>query len=672
MTKELNLNAKQQEALDCCQDGRNVFLTGSAGTGKSVVLHRIMALCQSQYAYDEWAAVSSTGTTAYALGGQTLHSFAGCGIPDIINDFDRMWNHKREWRRLKVLLLDEVSMLSGEFLDHMSRVVCDIRENHSKPFGGIQLIVCGDFLQLPPIFNRPKHQHPLQKAGNKSKTAFLNKGFAFQSQFWQKANFTNVILSEVFRQNNLQFVQVLHELRQGKCSNESARFLAQCRRPLPTNATGIRPTKLYARKKNVKEENSRELAMLPGHCHNFQAVDDVEVYSESNVGDYGSIVEHETACDILRNCSFFDECIAEKTLYLKEGAQVMLNKNEPRISSNNNNSSNFATSTTQRQPLVNGSRGVVVGFTNDFPEYGGDGIIGEPLMYDIPGQKDLEYPIVEFVSGERKIVCPARFSCRLAGIGECVRYAIPLQLAWAMTIHKSQGMTLDYVKADLEGIFGPAQAYVALSRATNEKGLELHNFDPKRVKADHRALDFYRNPKLPYRRWDEDVEEDDDDSVGENSTQAPVPVPGTLEGMTFVFTGELALYSRDEATELVKACSGLVRGAVSGKTNFVVIGDTLDDGRDVQSGSKYQKAIDIIQSSPNKANLRILKKQDFFALIRKRATCPKRPKQDFFGSYKKEAGGTKRSSTNRSVDRPHLHSKRRLSPNHVEVVDLTV
>ena len=230
-----------------------------------------------------------------------------------------------------------------------------------------------------------------------------------------------------------------------------------------------------------------------------------------------------------------------------------------------------------------------------------------------------------FQGGRRKVILPERFESRVVGLGTCVREAIPLKLAWAVTMHKSQGLTLDYVKADVKGVFTEAQAYVALSRATDENGLELRHFSAKLVRADKRALAFYANPNDQFNRWDEPESINGPSAAAASSAPAspnenetPVSVPsakkGCLEGIAFVLTGEPEGYSRERAEKLIKDCGGFVRSAVSGKTNYLVIGPKLDDGRDVTTSNKYKKAQEII-SGENKSELKIISKEGLFKLI---------------------------------------------------------
>ena len=152
--------------------------------------------------------------------------------------------------------------------------------------------------------------------------------------------------------------------------------------------------------------------------------------------------------------------------------------------------------------MVNGSRGVVVGFTSEKPQAPFDLPITIPFSNSHRTEKKDMYPEVKFQNGKTRIIGKTEFSSRIVGVGECVRYAVPLKLAWAITVHKSQGMTLDYVTTDLSGVFCEAQAYVALSRAKDEKCLELRNFSPRVVKANRRALAFYDNPNAEIPNWD--------------------------------------------------------------------------------------------------------------------------------------------------------------------------
>jgi ATP-dependent DNA helicase PIF1 len=593
-----DLNPKQTKAVELAKAGRNVFITGPAGTGKSVVLRHIIDHLESKYEgqYGRWVGVASTGIAALTMaGGMTIHRFAGCGVPKVAADFDKAWEgEKRQaWRQLEVLVVEEVSMISGEFFDRLSKVVGAIRENKDKPFGGIQLIVCGDFLQLPPIsmrIDQIRAQKKTLASQRKSCILHCDLGFTFQAKAWQQAAMAVVDLDEVYRQGNVEFVKILHQIRKGKVTADAVAFLKKCDRPLPFTY-GVRPTILYAKNKDVNQENINELLKLPGDEYMCMAKDSVKLedgYDEDpNRYSRRSKIERELSLS-----SFFDECIAQKELRLKIGAQVMLIKNEM---------------SNDEGKLVNGSRGKVIGFSP--PTTLNSERITSEKTTTMSDEEEL-YPVVQFLNGRIKLVGMELFESRRPGLGSCIREAIPLKLAWAITVHKSQGMTLDYVKADLRGVFTEAQTYVALSRASDENGLELRNFSAAKVRADSRALEFYDNPDGKFPLWGFDEEE-----VKPEILAAPSPTPGWLEGLAFVFTGEFNKLPRDDAEALVKACGGVIRkGAVSGKTNFLVIGERMDDGRSVMSGAKYRKAEAII-AGVNKSKLQIIDTLGLFGLV---------------------------------------------------------
>ena len=607
-TTNITLHPKQQLAIDLAAQGKSIFVTGQGGTGKSLVLREIIkGFKQQRYRSDEWAALAPTGIAAIALeSGRTVHSFAGCGIPELVEDFGKCWGNKKEWRKLKVLVIDEISMLSGEFLDNLNKVVSAMRGKKSA-FGGIQLIFCGDFLQLPPISKKIQDIKAIISVGKYTKEQLhCDQGFAFQSNLWKDADLEVIQLHHIFRQDNAVFQEVLSEIRYGKVSHRSEVFLNRCNRPLPV-LNDIKPTILYPRNKDVTAENQKELSKLKEPVRDYYADDNV--YVDTEIEEDSD--KYWAALDALSLCTYFSDCIAQKRLQLKKGAQVMLIKNE------------------SSYRLVNGSRGVVIGFTIDCNE---DGSVYD-LIEDVDkcSNNDILHPVVKFLSGTTKAIQPEAFTYIMAGLGFCVRTAVPLKLAWAITIHKSQGMSIDYVKADLSGVFSFAQTYVALSRVTDESGLYLLGFKKDKVKADIRALQFYENPIALFPHWSNawvKGEEAMDNSEKKVDVQVPHAKPDSLQGLVFVFTGEPVYLSRTQIEDLVKACGGFVRGAVSGKTHFLVIGDQMEDGRDVVTGNKYKKAKSI--GSTNKSELKIINEVQLYDLVKKGKQKEIKTMQSFF------------------------------------------
>ena len=306
--------------------------------------------------------------------------------------------------------------------------------------------------------------------------------------------------------------------------------------------------------------------------------------------------------NFLWELSFFDDCIAKPSLELKPNAQVIRIKNEV------------------GGELVNGSRGVVLGFAN---------INAKQKSYEELEDDDYEIltenysnrnlPVVRYLNGEQKVVPYEEFSQHIEGIGSCIRSQIPLKLAWAITIHKSQGMSIDYLKVDLSKVFAKGQTYVALSRARRKEGLEVKGFSKKKVNADERALEFYKNPQADFPHWtrawsaaDEAMNETDSG----DTLQIPTAKHDALRDLKIVITGNPVGISRYELENLIKDCGGKLMKNVSGKTNYLVIGGTglFEDGRSLVSGKKYEKAKQIIVGA-NKSNLQIINQAQLYELI---------------------------------------------------------
>ena len=583
------LSDRQRQAVEWIQTGSNVFITGVAGTGKSLVLQRAIEHLQRTRRRDAWVAVAPTGPAAIALGGQTIHSFSGIGYCKEKDHFAKAWTKEKQWKDLETMIIDEVSMISGEFFDCLSDVVSDIREDQ-RPFGGIQLVVCGDFLQLSPIKPRRSDVEQMEnvlldKGEDPTDRLFLNRGFCFQARQWREAMFDIVELDRVFRQENLAFVQVLKSIRKGRVTPDVRKYLDQCARPLPENEYGIRPTILHSTNKDVEKENKRELGKLEGvDEYTYEAVDDI-------TREKGAPKWTE---NLLWKNQFFANCLGQKELTLKVGAQVMYVKNALRGS--------------DRTKLTNGSRGKVVGFRRAptgraLLQFGGF----DCLLPDVE-----LYPVVKFVNGVEKLVVGHTFESKLMGLGTCSRQALPLKLAWAITTHKSQGLTLDYVVADVGKVFAEGQAYVALSRASDQSGLELRNFSPSRVRANRLALTFYQNPKGPIPLWDDGLQIQRKENRRRLVDATASPKVSHLRGLVFVFSGRLGSMSRPEAIALAESRGATVRTAVSRKTDYLVTGKAPKSSNGLQTAAR-KKAAEII--SNEETTLRIITEGKFLEII---------------------------------------------------------
>ncbi|XP_075391883.1 ATP-dependent DNA helicase PIF1 isoform X2 [Tenrec ecaudatus] len=404
------LSEEQAAVLNVVLKGQSVFFTGSAGTGKSYLLKRILGSLPPTGT----VATASTGVAACHIGGTTLHAFAGIGsgrapLAQCVALAQRP-GVQQGWLNCQRLVIDEISMVEADLFDKLEAVARAVRRQ-DKPFGGIQLIICGDFLQLPPV---TKGSQPPQ--------------FCFQAKSWKRCVPVTLELTQVWRQADQAFISLLQAVRLGRCTDEMTRQL-QATATHKVGWDGIVATRLCTHQDDVAVTNQKRLQKLPGEVHSFEATD--------------SDPEQARTLDA--------QCPASRLLQLKLGAQVMLLKN-------------LAVS----RGLVNGARGVVVGFEE------GKGL-----------------PQVRFLCGVTEVIRADRWTVQVTGGQLISRQQLPLQLAWAISIHKSQGMSLDCVEISLGRVFASGQAYVALSRARSLQGLRVLDFNPTVVCCDPQVLRFY-------------------------------------------------------------------------------------------------------------------------------------------------------------------------------------
>lgn len=438
----MKLSSDQQRVRKLIQEGKNVFFTGAAGTGKSLLLKHIVSDLRQRYEHEDDspsdAAVyitSTTGVSAFNINGTTLHSYAGIGLgkedkQKLLRKILRKQEVMKRWMNTQVLIIDEISMLTKELFEKLDYIARRIRQKENKPFGGIQLIFCGDFFQLPPIIQVPAGQQVDE----------LNR-FCFQSDLWKECIDYQIELTTNFRQgNDKQLALILNEIRKGNLSDEHFKTLMNTSTREFDMKDGVEPTRLYTVNKSVDAQNNMKLRELArtNKIQRFKAKD--------------WYVNFKTYQYVLKNC------MIPETIDLCVGAQVMLIAN---ISVENG--------------LTNGSRGVVVAFHSDNPN-------AQAL------------PIVKFTSFEHPIkVDIYEREVRKKNFLVARRVGIPLKLAWAVTVHKSQGLTIDKLVVDLSNSFEYGQVYVALSRAKNLEGLAVRNLELKNIKTHPEVIKFYNN-----------------------------------------------------------------------------------------------------------------------------------------------------------------------------------
>ncbi|OQU97533.1 hypothetical protein CLAIMM_03455 [Cladophialophora immunda] len=468
------LSDEQKSVMKAVMDeGKSVFFTGSAGTGKSVLMRAIISKLKHKYRKDSdrIAITASTGLASCILEGQTLHSWSGIGLgkepaPELVKKIKRNQKSRQKWLRTKVLIIDEVSMVDGQLFDKLEQVARTIR-NNGRPFGGIQLVVTGDFFQLPPVPDRN-----------------TSAKFVFEAVTWNTCIQHTILLTHVFRQKDEQFARMLNEMRLGKMSPATIREFKSLSRPLDFRDE-LEATELYPRREEVENANQNRMRKLSGQMMTFTAV------------DTGTV-------DLNTRKALLNNFIAPEVLELKKGAQVMLIKNID----------------TQ---LVNGSLGIVQSFMDEgtFFTYKDDEptflLAHEPDDEDDNGEikaareKIREarlknsttggeprrlWPMVRFNLPDgtsRSMLCSPDEWKTEAQNGEVLvkRVQVPLILAWALSIHKAQGQTLSRVKVDLGKVFEKGQAYVALSRARTKEGLQVLRFDERKVMVHQKVLHFY-------------------------------------------------------------------------------------------------------------------------------------------------------------------------------------
>lgn len=595
----INLSKEQEIVAHLAQQGEHIFYTGSAGTGKSLLLKALIKRLKEQHhssGPDAVAVTASTGLAACNIGGMTINSFTGIGLgrekkEDLLRKIKRNRVAKNRWMELKVLIIDEISMVDGHLLDKLEYIGRMIKNNH-KPFGGIQVILCGDFYQLPPV--------PDKISTDDGRTIQQRKIFAFESKFWKEHIKVQVELKKIFRQaSDKQFMEMLTDIRNGTVSELTTKRFKNLERELRLDT--IEPTRLFSTRREVDNANNYKMQSLPGDIITFEAVDSgVDV--NKDIGQ-----------------KYLEQLLAPKTIQLKVGAQVMMVKN---IDST----------------LVNGSVGTVVGFVDshtykavkDICTHVDPSLTLEPnntkridlkndealkgSVFDfieeakkklqqeiekLKSNKDVkkeepvttstlkeettkedtallstnaavndenkenlmhlfssttenntrEYipsedlsigvtesssvlteleeryqmlnrksdlvkalqtstasirPVVQFklASGDTRTVVVEKEDFKWevedanhTKIVKVQRNQLPLMLAWALSIHKSQGQTLSFVSVDLKYIFEDGQAYVALSRAVHRRGLQVLNFSPSKVTTNKVVIEFYKNLK---------------------------------------------------------------------------------------------------------------------------------------------------------------------------------
>lgn len=430
----------QQRVLQAYETGCNLFITGPGGSGKTTLIRHLYRSALEQQKRVQVAALTGCAAVLIGCKARTIHSFAGIGlgvgtIEEVVGKVAGNSKKARAWRSLDVLIIDEVSMMSRKLLEMLDAVARACRR-HAGPFGGLQVIFSGDFYQIRPIGNDKEPD---------------TAAFCFESPLWP-ALFRpehQISLEKIFRQNDPSYASLLNKIRNGTLDEEGLEILKKhIGKPVPVDPF-FRPTKLFATRHQAEEVNRRELDRLPR--------DEERTYATENIDDLPMTTKEYEArqrfspAEMEQEYAFLRRnLMCEDTIRLRVGCQVMCVVNKQVL---------------DNKFLCNGSQGVVIGFAESGP-------------------------IVRFHHGLEMVMDPHVWASEtIPGIG--IRQ-IPLILAWAVTIHKAQGASMETAEVDVgSSIFECGQTYVALSRIRSLDGLFLTSFDPASVYVCPRVRDFY-------------------------------------------------------------------------------------------------------------------------------------------------------------------------------------
>ena len=398
----------QKNAIDILKLGYNVFLTGPAGSGKTHLINQYVSYLRDKNI--EVGVTASTGVAANHLNGITINSWSGIGIKEKISDdeIQDLLSKRYITQRItktKALIIDEVSMISKDLFNSIDRICRAVKKN-SQPFGGMQVVLSGDFFQLPPVAPDNKRVE-----------------FVYKSSTWQELDLKVCYLNRIVRQKDDLLLSTLQEIRRNKVSAESIKLLSS-RLYQPMYDYPVLP-KLFTHNGSVKAINEQELAKLEGSYYQY-------------------VMKHQGNDHLVE--ALKKSTLAPEKLLIKVGASVMFVKNN------------------RSRGYINGTLGQVVGFNKK------------------------RFPIVRITSGKEILANPVEWTVEEEGHVKARVRQIPLTLAWALTIHKSQGMNLDAAEIDLGRPFAPGMGYVALSRVKGIDAIRLLGLNKKAFEVDQEIV----------------------------------------------------------------------------------------------------------------------------------------------------------------------------------------
>lgn len=436
---------KQKKAFDLYKKGENLFISGAAGSGKSMLLKQIYQ--DAIFRKKKVKITAMTGCAAILLGckARTLHSFAGIGlgsgtIEENVARVRKNMGKCSSWKATELLIVDEVSMMSKKILEILDAVARKVRKRPDEVFGGIQVIFSGDFFQIRPVQDNRDPD---------------TESFCFESPLWndifKKEN--QLKLTQIFRQgNDSVYIDILNAIREGRLTDEHINIMKTrvCNYDC-TDEHGLKPTKLFPTRRQVDEVNKEELNKLPKQgetTYDIEILTDLPMTaSELKKRTKMSQQEVDRELTYLRR-----NILCEDSLRLRVGTQVMCIINQELV---------------DKTYLVNGSQGIVTGF-----------------------DPESSLPIVRFRNGLEHVMSRHTWISEfIPGVGIS---QIPLIIAFSTTVHKVQGATMEIAQIDVgKFIFEFGQTYVALSRVKSLNGLYLTSFDPSKIYVNPKVIAFY-------------------------------------------------------------------------------------------------------------------------------------------------------------------------------------
>jgi len=462
----MQLSDEQEHSLDLFKEGKNLLITGPGGVGKTHLIQEFIKNAEQRGKKVQVCALTGCASLLLGCSAKTIHSWSGIKMAkgtkkQIVERALRGKKVKKNWKGIQVLIIDEVSMMSKKIFEVLEELARFTRFN-TQPFGGLQVILTGDFFQLPPIgsVNEPD-----------------TSAFCFESPIWHTVIplDNHIELNTMFRQKDPKYIEILSQVRKGELSDQNIDILREhSKRTYDLNKNnGINISKLFPVRSRVDYINQVMFSKLENDEteYNIEKIYDCGIYLESGTGIELDILEScnkmtSTEKDYEMN-GLLSSAQCSEQLKLKIGALVMCTANVD-----------------MEHGICNGAQGIII---------------------DLVGQ--YKSPKIRFINGF--IMVMTKHHWQSIDYPSIAIKQYPLQLAWALTIHKIQGATLNMAQMDIgTSIFEYGQTYVAMSRVKSLEGLYLSDFNPNKIRANPKVLQFYKTiPEIEY------IEADDEESV---------------------------------------------------------------------------------------------------------------------------------------------------------------